>query len=294
MKVIVFVLSVVCLSSARHVKWSSSDVDEHRDFKEQFHQFWSQLGDLLAERDEQGVKEFLHQTFQSHRPTHEGFAEDDVHHDMDKPNRPFKFHRPSYNENIMRPLHHEDFEQHMDEEMLRPLPPKPLRPLPNRPVQSDEEMYIMRPLDLPIEIDGEMEESIPQKHIFRPVRPVETEEMDNIMRPLPLKPLRPVLNRPVSIEDEKFIMRPLLDLPAEIDGEMEESVRPVEDMDNVMRPLPQKPLRPIPNRPAPIDDEKFIMRPLLDLPVEIDGEVEQSLPEIHIMRPLVEDTDNIM
>ncbi|XP_037024349.1 uncharacterized protein LOC119066152 isoform X2 [Bradysia coprophila] len=253
---IIFVLSVVGLSSARYVKWSPSDVDGHQDFKEDFHQFWSHLGDLLAEQDEQDLKEFLHQAFQMHRPIHD---ENNFNHNMVKPNRPYHHNsRPSYNdqENIMRPLHHEDFDtasqEVIDEEIVRPssylrdvememnnakqpLPQRPLRPFHNHPDQFDEDKYVMRPLhDLLAEIDGEMEQSLPENHIMRPLGPVEIEE----------------------------------------------------EMDNVMRPLPQKPLRPLPNRPDEIDEEKYVMRPLQDLSAEIDREMEQSLPQNHIMRPL--------
>ncbi|XP_037024348.1 uncharacterized protein LOC119066152 isoform X1 [Bradysia coprophila] len=317
---IIFVLSVVGLSSARYVKWSPSDVDGHQDFKEDFHQFWSHLGDLLAEQDEQDLKEFLHQAFQMHRPIHD---ENNFNHNMVKPNRPYHHNsRPSYNdqENIMRPLHHEDFDtasqEVIDEEIVRPssylrdvememnnakqpLPQRPLRPFHNHPDQFDEDKYVMRPLhDLLAEIDGEMEQSLPENHIMRPLGPVEIEEIDNAMRPLPQKPLRPFHNRPGHVDGEKYVMRPLHDIQADTDSEVQHSlpqihimrpVRPIdvaEEMDNVMRPLPQKPLRPLPNRPDEIDEEKYVMRPLQDLSAEIDREMEQSLPQNHIMRPL--------
>ncbi|KAG4072422.1 hypothetical protein HA402_004354 [Bradysia odoriphaga] len=330
---IIFVLSVVGLSSARYVKWSPSDVDGHQDFKEDFHQFWSQLGDLLAEQDDQDLKEFLHQAFQMHRPINVDFT-DENNFSHNKPNRPYHHtHRPSHNdqENIMRPLHHEDFDtaspEVIDAEIVRPssylrdvememdnrpLPQKPLRPFDNRPSQFDEEKYVMRPLqDLSAEADREMEQSLPQNHIMRPLGPVEIEDIVYTTRPHPQKPLRPFHDRPGQVDEEKYVMRPLHGISTETDSEIQQSlpqvlimrpVRPVEveeDMDNVMRPLPQKPLRPLPNRPEQIDEEKYVMRPLHDLPAEIDAEMEQSPPQNHIMRPLgtveiEEEMDNVM
>lgn len=162
--------------------------------KEQIHKLWPEFENFFDKNDEESVKEFLHLAFEAYRPNHEADRDSDdlhrpfpythgvkPHKDIPRPIddasreivdgevlKPF----PQHHHNIMRPLHAHPAER--DEEKENNFAEKPtmwllndvsdeikdqvMRPLPHKPNQRPTYSVLID------EVDGEMEQLIPQKH----------------------------------------------------------------------------------------------------------------------------------
>lgn len=291
--------------------------DRHREIKEQIHNFWPQLGEILGEHDEQSVKEFLHQVFEMYRQIHKTSAEN-FDREMAKPYRPFAHQlRPVHYEDIVRQLDGASSEI-LDQGILKPFPQKhivkPYPPKPfTRPSVSGEILtpykFNGRPQHFaPVEVEGEMEEPVSQMHILRPLHTLPTkldEEMENsipekhFMRPIPALPVE----RPEEMEKsipEELIMRPLEAVSGEINdqemikpctGNKRPQHAPVIVEGEMEESFPQMHiLLPLHATPAELDEEKSlpqkqIMRPLHATSAEFE-EMEKLVPQKHFMRPL--------
>ncbi|KAJ6627776.1 hypothetical protein Bhyg_16654 [Pseudolycoriella hygida] len=280
MKAFAFVLSFVCLSTARNIRWSpdaTTELGGEREIKE--HQHWPHLSEVLGEDDVKNLMELLEKLFQIYRPIVESFDEN-FHQEFMKPHKPlpYEYHRPSHivepfphpldgissevvEEGIVRPFLYKPF--------IRPPPPPAAHilpvevegeaePFPQKVVISPPPAYI-----LPIEVDGETEIS------FLQLRPLENGSgfpgeivAEGIAKPFQQKPFMPPPPPPV-----------VHILPVEVDEDM---IPPMESVseeiiaEGIERPFPQQPIMPPPAAHIlPVDEE--IMRPLEAVSDDIKG-----------------------
>jgi len=296
MKVIALVLSFVCISSARNIKWSpevANEIEGDREIKEQVH-IRPQLVEALGEMDEQTLKELLHQLLEIYRPIHET-SDENLGQDIARPLKPFThqhFSRPLHDGegilNINRPLDGASSEI-FDQEIVRPFPQKHLkRPLHTPPADVEfeklslpqEDIMILLPA-APAEVDVEIEKlSLPQKHIMLP-QEVVSGEIDG--------------ETEKSSYPHNYIMRPQEVVSGEINGESE---KPSYPHNYIMRPLNPHPAELDEDTDKSFSQEAFaggikdqgIMKPFSyecnKRPLIVDGEKVQLFPQENIMRPL--------